>query len=327
MIRRRIGTFSFHPSPGLNTQIPGLKWRPRLPRLSDLTWGPFATMDASQKVLTFAVGASILIHAVILSIHFKLPDALRKLTTPQTLEVVLVNSKSRNRPLKPDVLAQSNVDGGGNTDANRRAKSTSPVTLSEKSGDDLRQASQRVRELESEQRQMMTQTKPATPPVQQSTAQQTQPVPRPTPSGADLVSRSMQMLQLEAQIARNVDEYNKRPKMKFVGVRAEEFRFAQYVEDWRLKVERIGNLNYPEAARGKLYGDLQMEVQIKADGTIDKVQIRRSSGHAVLDRAAEAIVRMAAPYAPFPADIRRDTDILSITRTWHFTQGDRLFGD
>ncbi|MCC6207705.1 MAG: energy transducer TonB, partial [Gammaproteobacteria bacterium] len=93
--------------------------------MSDLTWGPFATMDASQKVLTFAVGVSILIHGVILSIHFKLPDALRKLTTPQTLEVVLVNSKSTRRPLKPDVLAQSSVDGGGNTDADRRAKSTS----------------------------------------------------------------------------------------------------------------------------------------------------------------------------------------------------------
>lgn len=284
-------------------------------------------MDVSQKVLTFAVGVSILIHGVILSIHFKLPDALRKLTTPQTLEVVLVNSKSSRRPLKPDVLAQSSVDGGGNTDADRRAKSTSPVTVSEKSGDDLRQASQRVRELEVEQRQLMTQTKPVTPPAQQSTAQQTQPTPRPTPSGADLVNRSMQMLKLEAQIARNVDEYNKRPRKQFVGVRASEFRFAQYVEDWRLKVERIGNLNYPEAARGKLYGSLQMSVSIKSDGSIDSVEIRRSSGHAVLDKAAENIVRMAAPYAPFAADIRKDTDIIEITRTWHFAQGDRLFGD
>ena len=290
-------------------------------------WGPFATMDASQKVLTFAVGVSVLIHAVILSIHFKLPDALRKLTTPQTLEVVLVNSKSTRRPLKPDVLAQSNVDGGGNTDADRRAKSTSPVTLSEKSGDDLRQASQRVRELEAEQRQLMTQTKPVTPPVQQSTAQQTQPLPKLTPSGADLVNRSMQMLQLEAQIARNVDEYNKRPRKQFVGVRASEFRFAQYVEDWRLKVERIGNNNYPEAARGKLYGSLQMSVSIKSDGSIDSVEIRRSSGVPVLDKAAENIVRMAAPYAPFSSDIRKDTDIIEITRTWHFAQGDRLFGD
>ena len=284
-------------------------------------------MDASQKVLTFAVGVSVLLHSVVLSIHFKLPDALRKLTTPQTLEVVLVNSKSSQRPLKPDVLAQSSVDGGGNTDDNRRAKSPSPVTLSQKSGDDLRQAAQRVRELEAEQRQLLSQTKPATPPMQQSTAQQTQPSPKPSVSGADLVNRSMQMLQLEAQIARNVDEYNKRPRKQFVGVRASEFRFAQYVEDWRLKVERVGNLNYPEAARGKLYGNLQMSVSIKADGTIDSVDIRRSSGYPVLDRAAEAIVRMAAPYAVFPADIRKDTDIIEITRTWHFTQGDRLFGD
>ena len=141
-------------------------------------------MDASQKVLTFAVGVSVLLHGVVLSIHFKLPDALRKLTTPQTLEVVLVNSKSSQRPLKPDVLAQSSVDGGGNTDDNRRAKSPSPVTLSQKSGDDLRQAAQRVRELEAEQRQLLSQTKPATPPMQQSTAQQTQPSPKPSVCGS-----------------------------------------------------------------------------------------------------------------------------------------------
>ena len=284
-------------------------------------------MNPSQRVLIFAVGASVLLHAVVLSIHFKLPDTLRKLATPQTLEVVLVNSKSRSKPVTPNVLAQANLDGGGNTDDDRRAKSPLPVTPSTKPGDDLAQAAQRVRELEAQQRQILTQSQANAPPASPPMAQQTQPTPRPNLSGADLVSRSMQMLQLEAQIARNVDEYNKRPRRNFVGVRATEFRFAQYVEDWRLKVERVGNLNYPEAARGKIYGNLQMSVHIKSDGSIDKVEVVRPSGYAVLDRAAEAIVRMAAPYAGFPADIRRDTDILVITRTWHFAQGDRLFGD
>lgn len=284
-------------------------------------------MNPSQRVLTFAVGASVLLHAVLLSIHFKLPDTLRKLAAPQTLEVVLVNSKSRSKPVTPNVLAQANLDGGGNTDDDRRAKTPLPVTPGTKPGDDLAQAAQRVRELEAQQRQLLTQSQPSAPPAAPPMAQQTQPTPRPALSGADLASRSMQMLQLEAQIARNIDEYNKRPRRNFVGVRATEFRFAQYVEDWRLKVERVGNLNYPEAARGKLYGNLQMAVHIKSDGSIDKVDVLRPSGHSVLDRAAEAIVRMAAPYAGFPPDIRRDTDILVITRTWHFTQGDRLFGD
>ena len=107
-----------------------------------------------------------------------------------------------------------------------------------------------------------------------------------------------------------------------------EYRFARYVEDWRQKVERVGNLNYPEAARQlKLYGNLILTVSIRADGSVEKVVVDRSSGHKVLDAAATRIVEMAAPYAPFPADIRRDTDILDITRTWTFARGDELRSD
>jgi protein TonB len=92
-----------------------------------------------------------------------------------------------------------------------------------------------------------------------------------------------------------------------------------------LKVERIGNLNYPEAARQlKLYGNLLITVAIKADGSVETIEINRSSGQRILDAAAMKIVEMAAPYAPFPADIQRDTDILHITRTWTFTRGDEL---
>ena len=110
-----------------------------------------------------------------------------------------------------------------------------------------------------------------------------------------------------------------------MGASAEEYRFARYVEDWRLKVERIGNLNYPEAARmNKLYGNLILTVSIRADGSVEKVVIDRTSGQRVLDAAASRIVEMAAPYSPFPPDIKRDTDILDITRTWTFRRGDEL---
>ena len=106
--------------------------------------------------------------------------------------------------------------------------------------------------------------------------------------------------------------------------RAQEYRFAQYVEDWRQKVERVGTLNYPDAARGKLYGSLLLSVSIRADGSVDKVGVQRSSGHKVLDEAAVRIVKMAAPYAPFPPDIRKDYDIVEITRTWKFERSDRV---
>jgi protein TonB len=132
-------------------------------------------------------------------------------------------------------------------------------------------------------------------------------------------------MRLEAQIAKQVEAYQKRPKRRFVGARAEEYRFARYVEDWRMKVEGIGNRNYPVAARDqKLYGSLLITVGIRANGTLESVTVDRPSGKKILDLAATRIVEMAAPYAAFPADIRRDTDILYITRTWTFAPGDSL---
>jgi protein TonB len=150
----------------------------------------------------------------------------------------------------------------------------------------------------------------------------------PSPSATELTQRTLEAMRLEAQVAREFDAYQKRPKRKFVGARAQEYRFARYVEDWRLKVERIGNLNYPEAARQlKLYGSLLLSVAIRADGTLDSVEVNRSSGQRILDAAAVRIVEMGAPYAPLPADIRRDTDVLVITRTWSFTKGEELKSD
>jgi protein TonB len=109
------------------------------------------------------------------------------------------------------------------------------------------------------------------------------------------------------------------------GGRAEEYRFARYVEDWRLKVEDVGNRHYPAVAREKkLYGSLLLTVGIRADGSLESIVIDRPSGKKILDAAAKSIVQMAAPYAPFPGDIRRDTDILYITRTWTFAPGDSL---
>jgi protein TonB len=149
--------------------------------------------------------------------------------------------------------------------------------------------------------------------------------PSPLPSSTELMQRTLEAMKLEAQIAKDMDAYQKRPKRRFVGARAEEYRFARYVEDWRLKIERIGNLNYPEAARQlKLYGNLLITVSIKSDGSLEAVEINRSSGQRVLDAAAVKIVEMSAPFSAFPPDIKRDTDILHITRTWTFTKGDEL---
>lgn len=295
-----------------------------------LRWPEFiAGMDPSSRSLSLALALSVFLHAVALSIHFKLPDMIRDKYISQPLDVVLVNSKTRAKPVKADVLAQANLDGGGNTDELRRAKTPLPVLKAVDRGTEAKRAAQRVQELEAQQLRMMTQLQ-----ASKSVTASEQPKPasttaaaQPKLSGQDLATSALAIARMEAQISRQLEEYNQRPRKEFVGSRAREYRFAQYAEDWRLKVERIGNLNYPDSARGRVYGSLVLTVSIKADGSLDAVEVQRSSGHQLLDRAAERIVKMAAPYARFPANIKRDTDILVITRTWTFAPGDKLFGE
>jgi len=261
----------------------------------------------------------------ILSLRFGLPDPARWRSLPQTLDVVLVNSKSQTRPVEAEVVAQANLDRGGDTDEDRRASTPLPVTRTVERGDDLARARKRAADLEAKQRQLMTQARAqAAVPVQPATQEPARD-PQPTPSGADLMNSALALARMEAQIARRIEEYNKRPRKQFVGARAAESRFAQYVEDWRLKIERVGNLNYPDSARGRIYGSLRLTVSLKPDGSIEDVQIDRPSEFRILNDAALKIVRLAAPFGPFPAEIRKDTDILVITRTWTFAPGDRLF--
>jgi len=144
-------------------------------------------------------------------------------------------------------------------------------------------------------------------------------------NGRDLVQHALEIARLEAQINRDFSAYQKLPQRKFIGARTQEYRYAQYIEDWRIKVERIGNLNYPTQARQqKIFGQLRLTVSIKSDGSVESVEVTKSSGQRILDAAAVRIVKLAAPYAPFPEDIRKDTDVLSIVRTWTFTANDHL---
>src|SRR6185503_19465543 len=147
------------------------------------------------------------------------------------------------------------------------------------------------------------------------------------PSGRDLADLALAAMRLQAQIDKQIDEYQKRPRKKFIGANAAEYRFAQYEEDWRAKVERFGTVNYPAEARGKIYGNLRLTVTIRPDGNVESIELDRSSGLKVLDNAAFRIVRMAAPYAAFPASIKRDTDLIVITRTWFFDRGDKFWSE
>lgn len=279
-----------------------------------------------DPVLSAAFGLSILLHGVLLSVHFKFPDALRWKSANAPLEVVLVNAKTREKPSKADVLAQANLDRGGNVDQRRRAKTPLPVTEPRKPGKDLAEAQRRVQQLEAQQQRLLAQARESHSRAPVETPQRPAAADAPPqPSGRDLADLSLAAMRLQAQIDRQIEEYQKRPRKKFIGARATEYRFAQYEEDWRAKVERIGTLNYPPEARGKIYGNLRLTVTIRPDGAVESIELDRSSGLKILDAAAFKIVRMASPFAAFPADIRRDTDLLVITRTWFFGQGDKIW--
>jgi len=279
-----------------------------------------------RQTVTATFAFSLALHAFILfGIGFSLPQLQKMQQVSPPLHVVLVNSKSQSAPKKADALAQNNLDGGGNTPKDRTAITPLPV-LNDALQYQSEQSAQRVQQLEQEVRRLMTQASIRNYRVPQPTAQNPESRKKDARNkGKDPDERSLQIARLEAEINKNLDAYQKLPRRKFIGARTEEYRFAQYIEDWRTKVERVGNRNYPQAAREKqIYGNLQLSVSIHADGRVEKIEVSRSSRQPVLDAAARHIVRLAAPFPPFPPDIRRDTDILTITRTWTFTSSDTL---
>lgn len=154
--------------------------------------------------------------------------------------------------------------------------------------------------------------------------QETPNLPK-TPSALSLMTNSLEVASLIARIERNIQKKESRVRKKFISANTKEHKYAFYMKSWSNTVERIGNLNYPDAARrNKLSGSLRLDVALNQDGSVMEVKVSKSSGHQVLDQAAVRIVKLAAPYAPFPEDIRAETDILHIIRTWRFSVGNQF---
>ena len=314
----------------------------------------FASLVGRLKTLSafaVAIWVSVFVHATILTIHFQ-PELKKLKDSLPSLDVVLVNAKTKTAPDKAELLAQANLDLGGNTEANRKMKTALPApkektaeiklqpnaeahssAKSAKMKAQQAREQKRVDELEKQAQELLTQInstkKIASNPTQNAASAEPELGEEKSKTlaldRAALTAAALEMDRLQAQIEKQQDEYQKRPKKKYIGARTKEYRFALYVESWRQKVERIGNMNYPEAAKTqKLYGQLRMTVGIKADGSLESVVIDQPSNHKVLDEAAKRIVEVAAPYAVFPEDVKKDTDILYITRTWTFTQEDML---
>jgi protein TonB len=301
-----------------------------------------------------AIWFSVAVHAVLLAIQFEpeLRDIAKRLPS---LDIVLVNAKTEKAPDNAELIAQANLDRGGNTNEDRKMKTVLPTPLKQTAEVQLQekkeastaaksveerskkeQEEKKVAELEKQADALMTQlkadSKVAADPVQKATTR----VVEEDTAKENVISRklnreallaaSLEIDRLEAQIAKQQEEYQKRPKRRFLGARAKAADDALYLEAWRQKVERIGNMNYPSAARNqKLYGRLQLTVSIRSDGSIEGIAIDKSSGSKVLDNAAINIVKLAAPYSKFSAKMKKTTDILGITRTWTFTNEDALY--
>ena len=287
---------------------------------------PLAEPSKQGTRMALALLASAAVHGMVLSTQFVQVNPLLFEDPNLPMEVVLVNAKSADSPLNPDALAQVNLAGGGNTDEQRRLKSPLPASPKTQIGSEEAALQARVAELEQQARTLLTQMQPGA--QLQEQPRTAPPTPdQPALDASQLNQQAREMAQLQARISQQWDEYQQRPKRAFVGANVREYAFARYVEDWVTKVERVGNVNYPEAARRQgIYGSLKLTVSIFANGRIEKVEIDRSSGSKILDAAAVRIVELAAPYAPFPEDMRKKADILSITRTWTFTRSDQLVG-
>ncbi len=274
--------------------------------------------DNDRFAVSFLL-ALVLHVVVLLGIGFVLD--FRPLTHPlESLDVVLVNWRSESAPEDADFLAQASQSGGGeSTQATRPVQENSGLSAGSAQGDDPRDQEEQMSVAAEAVREQILIEAPDNENRQQITKIE-QPEP-PLPSAASLMQTSMTMAKLQPGIQHDRESQSKLPRRKWISANTREYEFAAYMQAWVAKVERVGNLNYPEEIRRqKLLGNLLMTVGINRDGSVESIDILRSSGLRQLDQTATRIVRLAAPYSPLPEHINATVDVLHITRTWRFSR-------
>ncbi len=303
-----------------------------------------SSFDRLGLTLFFAVCLHI---TLILGIGFDAPHP-KPQAAARTLEVMVVhNAHKPKEPDEADFLAQTDQQGGGEqrkitkptikpnptqlpiqppkpSPAMEPSISPAPVTASiaKPKPEATPPTPQPTKKLVAQKAAKTTLDSSSSAKVKETT----KPKKRKRLSISQLLASSNQEIKrISAELDRKTRIYAKRPRRKAINASTKEYKYATYLDAWRRKVERVGNLNYPdEARRKKLYGNLVLHVAVRADGSIDNIRILHSSGHKLLDDAAVRIVKLTAPFAPFPPDILKETDILDITRTWRFLSSNRL---
>ncbi|PVY68157.1 energy transducer TonB [Pusillimonas noertemannii] len=282
-----------------------------------LIWMLISRPHARGGYLPLALVLSICVHAALLALRLHGPPPATA-RSDSLLEVTLVNARTETAPARPQVLAQQQINAGGDG-GQKIASSPLPRTAADSPDQIVLEAlRKRQAQLESEQERLYAQLQ----------ASQAVPEARRRPDllqqsdepGEDALLRESLVLNARiSAIKEQIEHYNAQPRQRFVGPAAQEADYAQYVEVWRQRIELLGTEHYPAEARGRVYGKLQLTVYIKSNGDLLRIEIDQPSEHAVLNLAAQRIVQLAAPFAPLPDAIARRTDVLAITRTWHFT--------
>ena len=277
-----------------------------------------------RERFNFTIFLSVAVHGILIfGISF---GAVQSTSEMPTLEITLAAHHSEIAPNRADFLAQANQLGSGSLAEDASAVApTSPFQADYESAT-LQAAQPMTPEQTAAQREGSTelvttsanarkQSNDALTVTDEGDAQVS------TPDSSRLAIASL-MAQLDSQ----VQEYARRPRRVVLTAAAtQRSEDALYLDGWRRRIEAIGNLNYPDAARRqKLYGSLRLLVSILPNGSIQKTEILQSSGHAVLDQAALDIVMLASPYEPFPPELSKQADIVEIIRTWRFHEGDAL---
>jgi protein TonB len=287
------------------------------------------TIFQQNRLLTLALGASLLFHAGLLAVRFVPPDAFTFKPVDPGLEVILVNAKHSRKPLKADALAQANLDGGGNAEAGR-AQSPLPDLRKMETGESVKAMQRKIAEMEQLQKNLLTRMRES--PFRAAPVTE-KDKPDPARTGADLVESSKAIARTAAEITQRIEDENKRPRKTFITPSTQEVGYAMYYKTMQKRVEEVGTLNFPQKNGRKMYGELVVYIPIFQDGTIYEkdggLRVEKSSGNLDLDKAALAIVRRASPFGKFPPNMMssdRDDVWVIITR-FKFTREERMEAD
>ena len=273
----------------------------------------------SFTTLQLALGASVAVHAALLTVRFVDPERFNRVFADTPLEVILVNARTNEVPDQARALAQASMAGGGDVDKGRATTPLPPSALVEM-GDTLEeQAQHSVQTLQEQQMVMLAQ-------VRRQLAALPPPEPKRAGQVAEQVARAekrRRLVNLLAEIERRINEENARPKKRYVSPATREVPYAVYYDGLRRAIEDKGTQNFPQVDGKKLYGELTMVVTVNSDGRVLGTEIVDGSGNPTLDRRAELIVRAAGPFGPFSEAMRAADQIVVVSR-FKFTRDETL---